>query len=161
MTWLGFTPTTYQSQGRADTYRAVFNWRVTPSHLRELKVFPLKSFFHNCFFSSVQKAVRQFSTQCQSAQFADDSVVDSAVALSPSLSGQQNWQWAASRLNSLKPWLMFLANINVSKTKEMIIDSRRYPTVSSPRLINNQAAERERQYKYLSTGIVDKLTIEP
>lgn len=43
----------------------------------------------------------------------------------------------------------------------MIIDSRRYPTVSSPLLINNQAAERERQYKYLSTGIVDKLTVEP
>lgn len=56
---------------------------------------------------------------------------------------------------------MLLANINVSKTKEMIIDSRRYPTVSSPLLINNQAAERERQYKYLSAGIVDKLTLEP
>lgn len=51
-----------------------------------------KSFFHNCFIYSVQKAVWQFSTQCQSAQFADDSVVDSAVApsLPLSLSGQRN-----------------------------------------------------------------------
>lgn len=56
---------------------------------------------------------------------------------------------------------MLLANINVSKTKEMIIDSRRYPTVSSPLLINKQATARVQQYKYLSTGIVDKLTIEP
>lgn len=56
---------------------------------------------------------------------------------------------------------MLLANINVSKTKEMMtIDSRRYPRVSSTLLINNPAAERERQYKYLSTGIVDKVTVE-
>lgn len=48
-------------------------------------------------------------------------------------------------------------NINVSKAKEMTIDFRRNPTVSSPLLINNPAVEREQQYKYLSTGIVDKL----
>lgn len=54
-----------------------------------------------------------------------------------------------------------LLNINVSKTKEMNIDFRRSPTVSSSLLINNPAVEQMQHYKYLGTVIDDKLAFGP
>ena len=52
-------------------------------------------------------------------------------------------------------------DINVSKTKEMHIDFRKNPSVISPVIINDQAVEVVKQYKYLGTIIDNKLTFEP
>ncbi len=51
-------------------------------------------------------------------------------------------------------------NINISKTKEMIIDFRRKSPSVPPSLIDGQAVEVVHQYKYLGTIIDDELTFD-
>ncbi len=55
--------------------------------------------------------------------------------------------------------LSFL-DINVLKTKEMIIDFRKNPMVISPVVINDHVVEVVHQLKYLGTVIDEKLTFE-
>ena len=50
-------------------------------------------------------------------------------------------------------------NINVAKTKEMLIDLT--PSPISPVLMNDQSVEVVQQYKYLETVIDNKLSFEP
>ena len=51
-------------------------------------------------------------------------------------------------------------NINVSKTKEIIIDFRRKSSPAPPALISDQAVVVVHQYKYLGTIIDDQLTFD-
>lgn len=51
-------------------------------------------------------------------------------------------------------------DINISKTKEMIIGFSRNPAAAVPQLMNNQGVEVVKQYKYLGTIIDDKLSFE-
>ena len=53
-----------------------------------------------------------------------------------------------------------LLDINVSKTKEMIIDFRKKSPPILPAVICSQAVDVAQQYKYLRTIIDDKLTFE-
>ncbi len=55
---------------------------------------------------------------------------------------------------------MFLLDINVLKTKEMIIDFRKNSTVISPVVINDHVVEVVHQLKSLGTVIDEKLTFE-
>lgn len=50
--------------------------------------------------------------------------------------------------------------INVSKTKETLIDFRKHPSVSPPLVIENQAIEVAHNYKYLGTNSDDKLSFK-
>ncbi len=50
--------------------------------------------------------------------------------------------------------------INVSKTKEMLIDFRKHLSVSPPLVTEDQAVELVHNYKYLGTNIDDKLSFE-
>ena len=47
--------------------------------------------------------------------------------------------------------------INVSKTKEMMIDFRKSSAATTPLLINDQAVERVQQHKYLSAMITTNI----
>ncbi len=51
-------------------------------------------------------------------------------------------------------------DINVLKTKEMIIDFRKNSTVISPVVINDHVVEVVHQFKSLGTVIDEKLTFE-
>ena len=50
--------------------------------------------------------------------------------------------------------------INVSKTKEMMIDFRKTRPTTVPLSINDQAVESVQQYRYLGTVIDDRLSFE-
>lgn len=51
-------------------------------------------------------------------------------------------------------------DINVSKTKDMIIDFRKNKNVISPVFINDQAVEVVEEYKYLGTIIDNRLSFD-
>ena len=102
-----------------------------------------------------------YTNQCQSnfakrhiIKFADDSVIVSLLNGDDSDHGPVLNDFIDCCKSS------FL-DINVSKTKEMHIDFRKKPSVTSPVIINDQAVEVVQQYKYLGTIIDNKLTFEP
>ncbi|KAF7705683.1 hypothetical protein HF521_020969, partial [Silurus meridionalis] len=84
-------------------------------------------------------------------KFADDSVIVSLLDNEDSVHG--------SVLVDFIDWckLSFL-DINVLKTKEMIVDFRKNRTAISPVVINDHAVEIVHHFKYLGTIIDEKLT---
>ena len=101
-----------------------------------------------------------YTNACQSQhagrhiiKFADDSVIVSLLT--------QNDPEHGPVLNVFTEWCKSsFININVTKTKEIIIDFRRNPPSLSPTFICDQAIEVVKQYKYLGITIDDKLTFE-
>lgn len=86
-------------------------------------------------------------------KFADDSVIVSLLSSDDLEHGpvvKEFMDWCSSS---------FL-HISVAKTKEMLVDFRKNPTVISPVMIENEAVELVNNYKYLGTYVDDKLTFE-
>lgn len=86
-------------------------------------------------------------------KFADDSVIMALLSHDDPVPGpvvEEFIQWCKSS---------FLI-INVSKTKEMMIDFRKSSAVTAPLSINDQAVERVQQYKCLGTVIEDRLSLD-
>ncbi len=86
-------------------------------------------------------------------KFADDSVIVSLlnsedIDHGPVLTYCINW------------CKCFFLDINVLKTKEMIVDFRKNSTVMSPVVINDHVVEVVHQFKSLGTVIDEKLTFE-
>lgn len=101
-----------------------------------------------------------YTNECQTQlerrriiKFADDSVIVSLLNNEDPDHGPV--------LADFTDWcnLSFL-DINALKTKEMIVDFRKNPTVITPIAINGNAIEVVHQFKYLGTVIDDKLTFE-
>ncbi|KAI5086940.1 gastrula zinc finger protein XlCGF28.1-like, partial [Silurus meridionalis] len=89
--------------------------------------------------------------RCHIIKFADDSVIVSLLDKEDSVHGFV--------LVDFIDWckLSFL-DINVLKTKEMIVDFRKNRTAISPVVINDHAVEIVHHFKYLGTIIDEKLT---
>lgn len=86
-------------------------------------------------------------------KFADDSVIASLLS--------ENGCQHGPVLKNFTAWCKrCLLNINVSKTKEMVIDFGRKSSSVPSSLINDEAVEVGHQYKYLGTVIDDTLTFE-
>lgn len=86
-------------------------------------------------------------------KFSDDSVIVSLLSNDDPVHGpvvREFIDWCFSS---------FMC-INVSKTKEMLIDFRKNQSVISPLVIEDQAFELVHNYKYLGTNIDDKLCFD-
>lgn len=102
-----------------------------------------------------------YTNDCQSTypgrhivKFADDSVIVSLLS-------QEDPVHGPVLLNFVEWCDSAFLNINVDKTKEMLIHFGRSPVFLSSANINDQPVEQVEQYKYLGTVIDNKLSFEP
>ena len=90
---------------------------------------------------------------CQIFKYADDTV---SVGMLNDTSSSLNMY--TSEVNSFVNWCnLNHLNLNVKKTKEMIVDFRKKKTEIHPIIINNENVEIVTKYKYLGCIIDDKL----
>ncbi len=101
-----------------------------------------------------------YTNDCQSTdesrfivKFADDSVIVSLL--------QDHEGGHGPVMDNFITWCNdSCSQLNVCKTKDMLIDFRKNPPASAPTFINGTAVEIVSQYKYLGTILDDKLTSE-
>ena len=92
--------------------------------------------------------------KCVIIKYADDTVI--LGLLGENDSTERNFY--TSEIQRFNDWCKFnFLDLNVKKTKEMIIDFRTKKPATSPIIINNTAVEIVTSYKYLGTIIDDKL----
>ena len=92
------------------------------------------------------------SSNCQIIKYADDTVI------SGNMSDTKSENDYVTTVNKFVEWCeRHHLKLNVTKTKEMIIDFRRSPHARPPLIIQGSAVERVHNYKYLGTTVCNTL----
>ena len=95
------------------------------------------------------------SENCFIVKYADDTVVVGLVNRSSEFSDTKNYM---GEIDNFSDWCgQNYLNLNVKKTKELIVDFGRIVSKKAPVVINDEDVEKVHQYKYLGTIIDDKL----
>ena len=102
-------------------------------------------------FSLYTSDCRSSSCECSIIKYADDTVITGYL-------GSDDTDSYTSTLHNFVTWCNdHFLNLNVTKTKELIVDFRRNVTEHKPVTINGEDVEQVPEYKYLGTTISNSL----
>ena len=97
---------------------------------------------------------RSHSDKCTVIKYADDTVIIGAI-------DQNNESWYLKEVESFVNWCDYnYLNLNVRKTKEMIMDFRKDRNEYSLLTIKNEDVDLVHSYKYLGVHVDDQLTFK-